>query len=84
MFYRWSSNLTLSETSNFRIFEFDENGGKFYKRVEDTVESGEMARYEQFLLFPHCVFKTLVLQTRKIQGLFGKGLSLYLIHLIKG
>ena len=38
---------------------------------------GEIARYKQFLLnffFSHCVFKMLVLQTRKNQGLFGKGL----------
>ena len=38
---------------------------------------GEIARYEQFLLFPQCFQKTkrLVLQTRKNQGLFGKGLN---------
>ena len=34
---------------------------------------GEIALFEQFLLFPHC-FKRLVLQTRKNQGLCGKGL----------
>ena len=34
-----------------------------------------VAFYEQFLLFS-CVFKRLVLQTRKIQGLLGKGLSM--------
>ena len=35
-------------------FEFDENGRKFSKRVAHTVEKGEIARYEQFLLFPQC------------------------------
>ena len=37
---------------------------------------GEIARYEQFLL-THSVFKRLVLQTRKNQGLFGKGFKKY-------
>ena len=55
-------------------FEFDENGRKFSKRVENTVGKGEIARYEQFLLFPQCFLKRLVLQTPKNQGLFGKGL----------
>ena len=26
----------------------------FLKFVENTVGNGEIARYEQFLLFPHC------------------------------
>ena len=32
--------------------KFDENGRKFSKQVENTVEKGEIARNEQFLLFP--------------------------------
>ena len=32
--------------------KFDENGGKLSRRVENTVRKGEIARYEQFLLFP--------------------------------
>ena len=37
---------------------------------------GEIACYGQFLLFPQCFqIKRLALQTRKNQGLFGKGLS---------
>ena len=32
-------------------FEFGENGREFSKRVENTVGKGEIARYEQFLLF---------------------------------
>ena len=51
-------------------FKFDENGRKFFKRVENTVVNGEIARYEQFLLFPQC-FQKCVLQTREYQGLFG-------------
>ena len=35
-------------------FKFDENGKMIYKRVENTVAKGEIARYEQFLLFPQC------------------------------
>ena len=35
-------------------FEFNDNGRKFSKRVENTVGKGEIARYEQFLLFPQC------------------------------
>ena len=36
--------------------------------------NGEIAHCEQFLLF-HCVFKGLILQTRKNQGLYEKGLK---------
>ena len=38
-------------------FKFDENGKKLSKRVENTVGKGEIARYEQFLLFPQCFQK---------------------------
>ena len=38
-------------------FKFDENGRKLSKRVENTVGKGEIARYEQFLLFPQCFQK---------------------------
>ena len=39
------------------------------------MENGEIARYEQFLLFLQCFQKTgTALQTHKNQGLFGKGL----------
>ena len=54
-------------------FTFDEKGGKLSKRVENTVGKGEIARYEQFLLFPQCFQKTCT-AVRKNQGLFGKGL----------
>ena len=55
-------------------FEFGENGQKFSKRIENTVGKGEIACKEQFLLFPQCCFKGLLLQTCKNQVLFGKGL----------
>ena len=38
-------------------FKFDENGRKLSKRVENTVRKGEIACYEQFLLFPQCFQK---------------------------
>ena len=61
-------HLTLSQTTNFLLFQiqsfgseynfrFDENGRKFFKQVENTVGKGEIARYEQFLLFPQCFQK---------------------------
>ena len=38
-------------------FKFDENSRKLSKQVENTVGKGEIARYEQFLLFPQCFQK---------------------------
>ena len=38
-------------------FKFDKNGRKLSKQVENAVEKGEIARYEQFLLFPQCFQK---------------------------
>ena len=49
----------------------------FPKRLENTVGKGEIARDEQFLLFPLCFQMTC--QTRKNQGMFGKGLTLILL-----
>ena len=63
-----NDNLTLSQTTHFRqlqtervcrdTFKFDENGRMFSKWVKNTVGRGEFARYEQFILFPHCFQKT--------------------------
>ena len=44
-------------------FKFDENGGKLSKRVENTEGKGEIAHYEQFLLFPQCFQKTCTAET---------------------
>ena len=38
-------------------FKFDENSRKLSKRVENSVEKGEIAGYEQFLLFSQCFLK---------------------------
>ena len=46
-------------------FEFDENGRKLSKRVENTVGKGEIARDEQFLLFPQRFPKTCNADTQK-------------------
>ena len=65
--------LTLSQTTNFRLFQnerladydskFDENSRKLSKWVENTVGKGEIARYEQFLIFPQCFQKTIAVDT---------------------
>ena len=39
-------------------FEFDINGRKSSKRVENTAGKEEIAHYEQFLLFPQCFKNT--------------------------
>ena len=44
-------------------FKFDEDGWKVSKWVENTVGKGEIARYEQFLLFPQCFQKTFTADT---------------------
>ena len=49
-----SSKLKEFADGNFKL---DENGSKLSKRVENTVGKGEIARYEQFLLFPQCFRK---------------------------
>ena len=59
--------LTHYQTTNFRLFrierlcrrnfKFDENSRKLFKPVENNVGKGEIARYEQFLLFPQCFQK---------------------------
>ena len=64
--------LPNSECANNK-FKFDESERKISKQVENTLGKGEIARKEQFLL-SSSVIKRLVLQTRKNQGLFGKGL----------
>ena len=65
--------LTLSQTRNFRLFQtervcrrqfkFDENSRKFSKWVENTAGKGEVARYEQFLLFPQFFQKPYIADT---------------------
>ena len=51
-----SSKLKEFADENFKV---DENGRKFYKRIEkNLVGKGKIARYEQFLLFTQCFQKT--------------------------
>ena len=52
--------LTEFADDNFKV---DENDEKFYKRIENTVGKGEIARDEQFLLFPQCFHKTCTADT---------------------
>ena len=65
---RWGKELTHYQMTNFidsaklkeftdSYFKFDENGRKLSKQVENTVGKGEIACYEQFLLFPQCFQK---------------------------
>ena len=42
----------LKEFAEDKII-FYENGRKLSKRIENTAGKGEIARYEQLLLFPH-------------------------------
>ena len=55
-----SSNLKGFADNNFR---FDEKGRQFSKTVENTVGKGEIARYEQFLLFLQCFQMTCTADT---------------------
>ena len=58
--------LILPQMTNFRRFQtfaddnfkFHENGRMFFRLEENTVGRGEIAHYEQFLLFPQCFQKT--------------------------
>ena len=43
--------------------KFDENGRKFFKRLENAVGKGEIVHYLQFLLFPLCFPKTCTANT---------------------
>ena len=76
--------LNLSKTTNFglcqaervcrRQFEFDEKNGKFSDRVENALGKEKLLVKSNFSYF-RSVFKRRALQTRKNQGLFGKGLK---------
>ena len=55
-FFRFQKSLQTTILS-------DKNGRKFSKWVKTTVGKGEIARYEQFLLFPQCFQKTCTADT---------------------
>ena len=52
--------LDLSKLEEFADdnFKFDKNGRNLSMWVENIVGKGEIARYEQFLLFPRCFQNT--------------------------
>ena len=46
-------------------FKFDENGSKLSKWIENIMGKGEIARWEQFLLFQQCFQKACFLGASK-------------------
>ena len=56
---KWIENFRLfqPERTAQDNFKFIENIGKLSKWIENSVGKGEIARYEQFLLFPRCFQK---------------------------
>ena len=68
--------VTFSQTTNFKLFQIEKNlqmtilnlknmayGREFSKWVENTVGKGEIAHYEQFLLYPQCFQKACIADT---------------------
>ena len=70
------TNFRPYQTDNFR---FDENLRKFSKQVENTVGKGEIARYEQFLLFPQFFQKACFPGVSKVL-LCGNGLKVGILY----
>ena len=54
-------------------FTFNENSIRFLKQVENIVRKGEIAHYEQFLLFPTVFSKDLYFRHVKTRACLGKG-----------
>ena len=54
MITRWQILNWKSADDNFKFYKI---GRKLSKQVENTVGKGEIAHYEQFLLFPQCFQK---------------------------
>ena len=81
------NGLTLSQTTNFRHFQTERLCRRQFlnlMKMAESSPSGQKTLWEKEKLlvtsnfsFSHSVFKRLVLQTRKNQGLFGKGLNRY-------
>ena len=57
-----SSKLKAFADGNLK---FDKNGIRLSKRVENTVGKGEIACYEQVLLFPQCFQKGSIIGASK-------------------
>ena len=73
-----SSKLKEFADDNFKV---DENGRKLSKQVENTGETEKLLITSNFF-FSHSVFKRLVLQTHKNQGLLGKELNTLVLYVI--
>ena len=69
-----SSKLTEFSDNNSK---FNENDRKFSKWIENTVGEKEKFLVTIIFSFYYSIFKRLVLQTRKNQGMFRKGLILF-------
>ena len=70
------TNLRLFQTERADDnFDFNENGSKLSKQVENTVGKREIARDEQFLLFPQCFKKDLYCRPVKLVGWLYWGLT---------
>ena len=73
------TNFGLFQTEEFAdIFKFDEDGRKFIRQVKKTQWENEKSLITSNFSVYQSVFKRLVLETLKNQGLFGKGLTLFL------
>ena len=58
----------ISDSSKLKEYvddnlKFDENGNQFFKWKENTEGKGEIACFEQFLLFPQCFQETYTIDT---------------------
>ena len=86
MLYFNSTGVTLSQTTNFRLFQTEsvcalqttisnllKMAESSQNLVENTVGNGEIARYEQFLLFPQCLKKKMWCRHVKTGACLGKG-----------
>ena len=71
--------MEKGEIARYDNCEFNENCRKFSKRVENSVENGEIALYEQFLLFPQCFQKIYYCRHVKTMACLGKGLICKLV-----
>ena len=77
--------LTLSQTTNFRLFQIERvcrRQIQISQKMAESSPKGLKTLWEKEKLlvtsnfsFSHSVFKIVVLQTRKNQGLLGKGLN---------
>ena len=88
-FVVWQKELTLSQTTNFRLFQTGRvcrRQFQVWRKWQKVLQKARKHWEKEKLLitsnfsFPHSVFKRLVLQTRKNQGLFGKGLKVLFLE----